>query len=107
MTESGSTALWMSRVRSGIPIFAFTRHEATRRRVCLYRGVYPVNFDVVSAGASERMYDLVFSRLMADGAVVPGDRILLTKGEFEGIQGGTNTLQILTVPQPADSSASG
>ena len=39
-TESGSTPLWMSRVRSDIPIYAFTRHEATRRRVTLYRGVW-------------------------------------------------------------------
>ncbi len=46
LTESGSTALWMSRVRSDIPIYAFTRHETTRRRVTLYRGVYPVAYDV-------------------------------------------------------------
>ena len=35
LTESGSTALWMSRIRSDIPIFAFTRLEATQRRVTL------------------------------------------------------------------------
>ena len=46
LTESGATPLWMSRIRSDIPIYAFTRHEATRRRVTLYRGVYPVIFDV-------------------------------------------------------------
>ena len=101
LTESGSTTLWMSRVRSGIPIFAFTRHEATRRRVTLYRGVYPVNFDIVSVGSNERMYQAIFAQLVADGAVAPGDKILFTKGEFEGISGGTNTLQILTVPRSA------
>ena len=42
LTESGSVALWMSRMRSDIPIYAFTRHAATQRRVTLYRGVYPV-----------------------------------------------------------------
>ena len=42
LTESGSTPLWMSRVRSDIPVFAFTRHEITRRRVSMYRGVYAV-----------------------------------------------------------------
>src|ERR671922_497339 len=46
LTESGATPLWMSRLRSDIPVYAFTRHEATRRRVTLYRGVYPVIFDV-------------------------------------------------------------
>lgn len=100
MTESGSTSLWMSRVRSGIPVFAFTRHESTRRRVTMYRGVYPIDFDVLSAGSSQRMYEAVFDRLLREGAVAPGDRILVTRGEFEGISGGTNTMQILTVPEP-------
>ena len=49
LTESGATPLWMSRIRSDIPIYAFTRHEATRRRVTIYRGVYPVIFDVTSS----------------------------------------------------------
>jgi pyruvate kinase len=101
LTESGSTTLWMSRVRSGIPVFAFTRHEATRRRVTLYRGVYPVNFDIVSMGSHERTYQAIFAQLISERVVVPGDKILFTKGEFEGISGGTNTLQILTVPDLA------
>jgi len=103
LTESGSTTLWMSRVRSGIPIFAFTRHDATRRRVMLYRGVYPVSFDVVSTGTS-LIYQNIFERLQTEGVVAPGDRILFTKGEVEGEAGGTNTLQILTVPKVGDSS---
>jgi pyruvate kinase len=107
LTESGSTTLWMSRVRSGIPIFAFTRHEATRRRVTLYRGVYPVNFDIVSMGSPERMYRSMFAQLIAEGAVAPGDKILFTMGEFEGVSGGTNTLQILTVPDSAAAVPSG
>ena len=46
LTESGSTTRWMSRIRSDIPIYAFTPHEATSRRVALYRGVYPVSFAI-------------------------------------------------------------
>ncbi|MCY4283676.1 MAG: pyruvate kinase, partial [Gammaproteobacteria bacterium] len=46
LTETGSTCLWMSRISSGIPILAFTRHTATMRKVRLYRGVYPVQFDI-------------------------------------------------------------
>lgn len=106
MTESGSTSLWMSRVRSGIPVYAFTRHESTRRRVTLYRGVYPVGFDVLSARFSTRKYERIFEQLLSEGAVSPGDRIIVTHGEFEGISGGTNTMQILTVPEP-DGSAGG
>jgi pyruvate kinase len=100
LTESGATTLWMSRVRSGIPIYALTRHEATCRRVKLYRGVYPFVFDVTSKNPSD-VYERAFKLLLEDGVVVPGDRIVFTKGEFEGVAGGTNTMQILTVPNPA------
>ena len=53
LTESGTTPLWMSRARSDIPIYAFTRHEATRRRVTLYRGVFPVPFDIPEVRTNE------------------------------------------------------
>jgi pyruvate kinase len=96
LTESGSTPLWMSRVRSDIPIYAFTRHERTRRRVTLYRGVYPVSFDADPAAPG--LYDAVFDTLLRDGPVNPGDLILFTKGEVTGLTGATNTMQILTVP---------
>ena len=65
LTESGATPLWMSRIRSDIPIYAFTRHEATRRRVTLYRGVYPVIFDVTGPDHStETLYRALFTRLL-------------------------------------------
>ena len=65
LTESGATPLWMSRIRSDIPVYAFTSHEATRRRVTLYRGVYPVIFDVAGAGDSaESLYRALFTRLL-------------------------------------------
>jgi pyruvate kinase len=97
LTESGSTTLWMSRVRSDIPIYAFTRHEVTRRRVTLYRGVYPVPFDVVHTDPA-RLNQSIFSALRGYGVLEPGDLVLLTKGEQQGVAGGTNTMQILTVP---------
>jgi pyruvate kinase len=101
LTESGSVALWMSRIRSDIPIYAFTRHPATQRRVTLYRGVYPVGFDVTHP-KPERMYGAIFERLMRDGLAAEGDLIILTKGEFSGVSGGTNSMKILKVQrQPA------
>ncbi len=96
LTESGSTPLWMSRIRQDIPIYAFTRHEATRRRVTLYRGVYPVAFDVPSDDANS-LYGAIFHMLLELGLVDEGDRIILTKGELTGVTGGTNSLQILDV----------
>jgi len=97
LTESGSTPLWMSRVRSDIPIYAFTRHEGTLRRVSMYRGVYAVAFDVVGADASV-MQERVFEALLQSGSVGPGDLVVLTKGDRHGVAGRTNAMQILTVP---------
>jgi pyruvate kinase len=95
LTESGSTSLWMSRVRSDIPIYAFTRHEATRCRVTLYRGVYPVAYDVTHQG--EAFYFSIFHLLLDLELVEEGDSIILTKGELSGVSGGTNSMQILRV----------
>ena len=96
LTESGLTPLWMSRMRSDIPIFAFTRQQVTRNRVTLYRGVYPVLFDVTH-GTPAHIYQAVFDQLLNQGLVELGDQIILTKGELSGVQGGTNSMQILRV----------
>ncbi|MEJ0099305.1 MAG: pyruvate kinase [Pseudomonadota bacterium] len=96
LTESGLTPLWMSRMRADIPIFALTRQEVTRSRVTLYRGVYPVLFDVTNASPAE-MYQTIFDQLLMRGLVDVGDCIILTKGELSGVQGGTNSMQILRV----------
>ena len=97
LTESGSTPLWMSRIRSDIPIYAFTRHESTRRRVTMFRGVYPVIFDVTRAKSTGELYDTLFTRLLELKLVERKDLVILTKGEQSGVQGGTNSLQILEV----------
>ena len=96
LTESGSTALWMSRIRSDIPIYAFTRHEATRRRVTLYRGVYPVSFDVVHTQSS-KLYRAIFDRLLQLEKVEVGERVIFTKGDLTGVSGGTNSMTIVEV----------
>jgi pyruvate kinase len=96
LTESGSTPLWMSRIRSDIPIYAFTRHEATRRRVTLYRGVYPVSFDVTHTDP-EILYPSIFLILVELKLCAVGDMIIVTKGELSGVSGGTNSMKILEV----------
>jgi len=97
LTESGATPLFMSRIRADIPIYAFTGHEATRGRVTLYRGVYPVIFDVNAATTTERLYHSIFSRLLDLKLVEHGDLVILTKGEQSGVEGGTNSMQIVKV----------
>jgi pyruvate kinase len=96
LTESGSTTLWMSRIRSDIPIYAFTRQETTRRRVTLYRGVYPIAFDVVHT-EPEILYPTIFHLVMELGLAAEGDHIIVTKGELTGVSGGTNSMKILEV----------
>jgi pyruvate kinase len=96
LTESGSTPLWMSRIRSDIPIYAFTRHEITRRRVTLYRGVYPVAFDVTHTDPNI-LYPTIFLLLTELELCAPGDLIIVTKGELSGVSGGTNSMKILEV----------
>jgi pyruvate kinase len=94
LTESGETALWMSRVRSDIPIYAFTRQQATLSRVTLYRGVYPIAYDVTDKDR-EAFYFSIFKHLLDLKLVKEGDFIILTKGELSGVAGGTNSMQIL------------
>ena len=96
LTESGSTALWMSRISSDIPIYAMTRHESTRRRVTLCRGVYPVAFDVMHTDPDHVLRDAA-DELKKQRVVVDGDFVICTKGEFSGITGGTNSLKIIRV----------
>lgn len=98
LTESGSTAMWMSRVRSGIPIYALSRHAATCGRVTLFRGVYPVWFDVTQYKIWE-ISRYALETLVKQGILNPGDKVILTKGDVMGIGGHTNGLKILTAQE--------
>lgn len=96
LTESGATPLWMSRVNTAIPIFALARDAATLRRVTLYRDVVPVRFDVTNI-AYEEVTREVLRVLASRGAVLEGDRVIITKGDLHGHSGGTNGMKIVTV----------
>ena len=96
LTESGSTTLWMSRISSGIPIYALTSHVETRRKVTLYRGVYPVSFEPTSKEPSEVNREAV-DELLRRGTVRDGDLVILTKGDMMGEMGGTNAMKIVRV----------
>jgi pyruvate kinase len=96
LTESGSTTKWMSRISSGIPIYAMTSHVSTRRKVTMYRGVYPVSFDVMGMN-SQKANEEVIEELERRGAVRNGDLVIITKGDLNGVQGGTNVMKVLRV----------
>lgn len=96
LTESGSTPLLMSRIRSGIPIYALSRHVTSLRKMTLYRGVYPLHFDVTRV-KHEEINEKTIECLVNLGLVSQGDNVILTKGTRVGIHGGTNAMKILKV----------
>ncbi|WP_263080376.1 pyruvate kinase [Endozoicomonas sp. Mp262] len=96
LTKTGSTPLWMSRINTGLPVFALTRYKTTERRVALYRGVESVAFDSGSTYGSE-VNERAITVLKERGVLKAGDKIILTKGENREVEGGTNTLQIVTI----------
>lgn len=96
LTESGSTTLWMSRIRSDIPIYAFTPHDTTSRRVTLYRGVYPVTFKIEHTDVNQ-LYRDIFSTLLSNDLVEEGDLVIFTKGDLSGVSGSTNSMKIISV----------
>jgi pyruvate kinase len=99
LTQSGSTALWMSRLNAGIPMYALTEEARTRFKVSLYRGVYPILLHQSGKDRDQVLRDAE-SALMDCGAVQPGDMIVLTVGEPIGSAGGTNTMKIVKVGEP-------
>jgi len=101
LTESGSTPLWMSRVRSGIPIYALCRDPVTCRRVTLYRGVYPVEFDLTLYKIWE-ISRRALALLVQQGILQEGDKVIVTKGDVLGVVGHTNALKILTAQAQID-----
>jgi pyruvate kinase len=96
LTESGSTPLWMSRIRSGIPIYGLCRHKEARGKMTLYRGVYPIDFDVTQY-SKETVIEQAIQELMRLALVQKHDRIILTKGDTMGKGGGANSMTIITV----------
>lgn len=96
LTESGSTAQWLSRVRSAVPIYALSRLRDTRRRMALYRGVYPIAHDIPSTNVEVSLFEGV-RLLLQKGRIKVGDRIILTMGQHTHNEGGTNSLRLVQV----------
>ena len=97
LTESGYTALWMSRLGADVPIYALTPEVDTRRKVTLFRGVYPINLKTSHQRQRTGPAREAEDELRRRGAVRDGDLILLTIGEPVGKSGGTNTMKIVRV----------
>ena len=102
LTQTGSTALWMSRLNSGVPIYALTPEIGARNQMTLYREVYPLLMSQVHADRDVLLWEAE-QILLEQGVVDYGDLIVLTIGEPIGASGGTNTMKIVRVgdtPKP-------
>jgi pyruvate kinase len=102
LTQSGSTALWMSRLNSGVPIYALTPEVHSRYKMSLYRDVFPLLMKQMHMDRDRLLWEAE-QLLIEKGVVEAGDLIVLTIGEPIGAAGGTNTLKIVRVgehPEP-------
>ena len=95
LTESGMTALQMSRSHGQPPIYALTRNASTRARMTVCRGIEPVEFAPTNLDTGKPVREAI-EALVRRGALRDGQRALVTKGDFNG-PGGTNTMKIVTV----------
>lgn len=96
LTESGQTAKLMSRISSGIPIFALSRHDSTIHRVSLFRGVYPLKWGLYTKN-THTVDAQVVNALRDRMNLSTGDKIIVTQGDLTGVEGQTNTMKVLTV----------
>src|SRR5689334_5360623 len=96
LTQSGSTALWISRLNCGVPIYALTPDVSTRYKLSLFRDVYPLMLQYVGDNR-ETLLRLAEEKLLSAGLVKAGDLIVLTVGDPIGQPGGTNTMKIIKI----------
>ena len=97
LTQTGKTALWMSRISSNIAIFAMSDNYKTLKKVTIYRGVYPCYIDKTSADDWNDVNSHVIENLEAKDVVTSGDIVIVTKGMHKDKSGGTNLMKILRV----------
>ncbi|KAI5916737.1 pyruvate kinase [Thauera sp. 2A1] len=96
LTQTGSTALWMSRLNCGVPVYALTPEIRARNQMTLYREVYPLLMSQTHHDRDVLLWEAE-QVLLEQGVVEYGDLIVLTIGEPIGASGGTNTLKIVRV----------
>ncbi|MGN6651706.1 pyruvate kinase, partial [Trinickia sp.] len=98
LTESGATALWLSRHWSHVPIFALTSRTTSERAMALFRNVTPLS--VESNSDRDQALKQAVEVVVSKGFAARGDMVVLTVGEPMGQAGGTNTLKIVRVGDP-------
>ena len=96
LTQSGTAAQWLSRADTLVPIYALSPLKEARRKLTLYRGVYPYPIDQAGKKRDEILKEME-DTLVRYGVVSKDDLVLFTFGEPIGKEGGTNTLKIVKI----------
>lgn len=96
LTESGDTALWVSRQHSVVPIFAVSANKRTIGRLCLVNNVFPIYLDYHQF-SPEELNEQVLNELVKANYLSPQGYVLLTRGKYIGNAGGTNSLEIISL----------
>jgi pyruvate kinase len=96
LTESGSTAIWMSRQHSSVPIFAITADKNVMNQLSLVNNVYPLYFNYHEHQGKD-LHDRLVDLLKSNHLVKQNDTVLLTRGEILGLPGRTNSLTIISI----------
>lgn len=98
LTQSGNTAHWLAQKDNMALIYALSPVRTARRKLTLYRGVFPFPINQEGKDRDEILQEMQ-DILMKEGVVEMGDRVILTFGEPIGNPGGTNTMKIITIGQ--------
>lgn len=97
-SDTGHLPLLMSRIRSGLPIYAFSRFEQSINWMCMYRGVFPFHFDYSNYESRDEILNTAVRMLIDKGLVQSGDKIVITFGVSMSESGHTDSLRVVTIP---------
>lgn len=102
LTQSGNTAHWLAQKENMALIYALSPNRVARRKLTLYRSVFPYPIDQEGKDRDEILREMQ-DILLKEAVVKNGDRVILTFGEPIGNPGGTNTTKIVTIGQNIES----
>ena len=96
LTESGNTALMISRLSSALPIYGLSRNQSALNTMAAYRGVRPIRFNERGDGSLDIALHAT-EKLKSKGLLDTGDIVIVTQGDVMNSTGTTNCLRIVTV----------
>jgi len=96
LTESGATTLMMSRLSADIPIYGISNQDKVLAKMTLYKGVFPIKFDITKFARNE-LKDILINELKAILKLQLDDKVIVTRGDDFGLKGSSNTLKIVEI----------